>query len=116
MVADAPRGGPCRPPPGLGGGGWEETRVDDVEVVEVVRLAVEVECGARRIATEADRAAVVCDAGDGDLLAEYRPTRDGGLVAAEGAEQVLELCQQSLVGLGVAVALREVDVPLAVDG
>src|SRR3954453_599819 len=109
MVADAQRVGHRRQRRVHGGGGREEARVDDVEVVEVVRLAVEVERGPRGIETEADRPAVVRDAGDGDLLAEYRPTRDAGLMATEGPEEVLELRQQSPVGLGVVVALREVN-------
>jgi hypothetical protein len=57
----------------------------------------------------------VRDAGERNLLAEHRPARDAHLVTAERTQQVLELGQQPLVGLGVVVGLGEVDVPLAVD-
>ena len=89
----------------------EEAGVDDVEVVHVVGLAVDVERGPPRIRAEAHGAALVRDAGDGDLLAEHRPARDAGLVATERTEQVLELGQQPPVGLGVVVGLGEMDVP-----
>ena len=54
----------------------EEARVDDVEVVEVVRLAVGVERRARRVVAEADRAALVGYAGQRDALVEHRAARD----------------------------------------
>src|SRR4051794_8411022 len=48
----------------------EEARVDDVEVVELVRAAVGVEHGARRVSAEAARAGLMCDARDRDVVLE----------------------------------------------
>src|SRR5262245_58138280 len=43
---------------------WEEARVDDVEVVELVRLAVGVEHRRLRVGAEAARACLVRDSGE----------------------------------------------------
>src|SRR3954453_1035761 len=50
----------------------EEARVDDVEVVDLVRPAVAVEHGARRVVPEAARAGLVGDARHRDLVLEVR--------------------------------------------
>src|SRR3954463_6825659 len=83
VVANAQRVGHCRQRRVHGAGRGEEAGVDYVEVVYVVGFAVDVERGPAGIGAEAHGAALVRDAGDGDLLAEHRPTRDARLVAAE---------------------------------
>src|SRR3954453_13576943 len=50
----------------------EEARVDDVEVVDLVRAAVRVEHRRRRVGAEAARPRLEGDAGDGDLVAQVR--------------------------------------------
>src|SRR6516225_6655791 len=48
----------------------EEAAVDDIEIVEIVRLAVRIERRAQRIAAEASRPALMGGAADRDILAE----------------------------------------------
>src|SRR3954447_13236467 len=115
VIADAQRVGDRRQPRVDGARGREEAGIDDVQVVEVVRLAVEVERRALGIGAESHRPAVMGDAGEWDLLAEHRPPRNRRAAATEGTEEVLELCQELPVRSGVVVGLGEVDVPLAVD-
>src|SRR3954453_17421197 len=88
VITDTQRVGHCRQSWVHRAGGGEEARVDDVEVVHVVRFAVEVERRAPGIGAEAHGAALVRDAGDGDLLAEHRPPRDALLMAAERTEEI----------------------------
>ena len=93
----------------------EEARVDDVQVVQVVRLAVRVEHRRLRVIAEADGAAVVGYAGDRDLLVEHREARDRPLLAADRSQQPLQLSEQALVRLAVVVRLRQMDAPLPID-
>jgi hypothetical protein len=97
-------------------GGREAARVDDVEVVDVVCLAGDVEDRRARIGPEAHRAALVRDARERDALVEDRPARDRHVVATERAHQLLELGEQPPVRLEVVVRLGQVDAALAVDG
>src|SRR6478736_3818336 len=48
----------------------EEAGIDDIQVVELVGLAVDVEDGGRSVGPEPDGAGLVGDAGDGDLVLE----------------------------------------------
>ena len=91
VVADAKRAGDRGQARVNRARGREEARDDDVEVVEVVHLAVDVERRAPGIDAEAYGPAVVRDPGERDLLAKHRPPRDAGSVAAERAEHVLQL-------------------------
>src|SRR5262249_60223032 len=59
-------------------------------------------------------AALVGDACQRDAFVEYRPGRDGGVVAAKRAHQLLELGQQALMGLEVVVRLGQGDAAKAV--
>jgi hypothetical protein len=76
VVADAQRVGHGGKPGVHGARGWKEAGVDYVEVVDVVRFAVEVERRPFRVGTKSHRAAVVRDAGERNLLADHRPARD----------------------------------------
>ena len=67
--------------------------VDDVKVVEVVRLAVGIKRRALGIGTEPHGAALVGDPGERDLLAQHLPASDGRTPAPERTEQVLELSE-----------------------
>ena len=42
-----------------GGARWKEAAVNDVEIVDVVRFAMNIECGFVRIGAETDRAVLV---------------------------------------------------------
>ena len=53
----------------------EEATVDDIEIVEIVRLAVHIERRAPWIAAEADRPALMGGAADRDILAEIERVR-----------------------------------------
>ena len=70
-----------------------------------MRLAVDVERRVRGVVAEADGAALVGYARERDPLVEHEAARDRGLLAAQLAEQVLELPQQPLVRLEVVVLL-----------
>src|SRR5205823_11891692 len=50
--------------------GHKEAAVNDVEVIQIVRLAVHVQHGSRRVVAEADRAALMRDTRNGYLLAQ----------------------------------------------
>src|SRR4051812_9899536 len=69
VIADAQCVGDRRQPRVNSARGREEAGVDDVQVVEVVRLAVEVKRRALGIGAESHRPAVMGDAGERDLLA-----------------------------------------------
>src|SRR5262249_23579409 len=63
--------------------GGKEARVDDIEVVEVVSLALGVQYRRRGIGAETRGPACVGYARERDLLIEYREARDRGRVASE---------------------------------
>src|SRR5688500_4780540 len=53
-----------------GGAGGKERRVDDVQVVDLVRAAVRVQRGRCRIVAESHRSVLVSDAGERDPLSQ----------------------------------------------
>src|SRR2546428_7539349 len=59
----------------------EEARVDDVEIVQIVSLAIAVERGGARIVAEADGSVLVRDARERDALADVEAAREEALVA-----------------------------------
>src|SRR5262249_15696291 len=48
---------------------WEKAAVHDVKIFQIVRLAIDVECGGLGVATEANRTVLVRDARQRDALA-----------------------------------------------
>ena len=75
VVADAQRVGHDRQRGVHRAARREEAAVDDVEVVDIVRLAVHVERGGLRVVAEADRAVLVRHAGQRNALADEQVAR-----------------------------------------
>src|SRR3954469_6560852 len=76
----------------------EATRVDDVEVVDLVRAAVRVEHGRRAVAPEAAGPRVVRDARHGDVVLAVRVAREQVvLMQPELSQQRLELLPEALL-------------------
>src|SRR5207249_192920 len=95
----------------------EEAGVDDVEVVDLVRLAARVERRRPGVRAEADGAVLVCDAGERDATRHVGLERDQVmLLALDVLEQALELRRQSPVRLVVVRGVRQPDPAVAVDG
>src|SRR5207248_9863847 len=123
MVGDAQRIRDDREPRVHGSGRGEEARLDDVEVVHLVRLAVHVECGGAGIPAEADGAVLVRHAGERNALPNVQIAREQPLVAAapvDGAfallaHELLELLDQPLVPFLVVRLVLEDDAALAID-
>ena len=94
----------------------KEARVDDVQVVELVRLAVRcrapTSCGSR---AEAARARLVRDAADVDLVLHVQIARDQVVVHVEVIEHRLELLVELLLGHLVGRRVAERDAAVALD-
>src|ERR1051326_3670273 len=69
----------------------EEAAVDDVEVVDLVRLAVDVERRRLRVASEANRAVLVRHARQGNALAEKEIAPEQTLMALVAVHTALAL-------------------------
>src|SRR3989440_10803494 len=70
----------------------KDARVDDVEVVELVRAAVRVQDGRGWVAAHATRAGLVRAAGDRDLVLHVRePVEQVARIQVELSEQGMEL-------------------------
>ena len=102
----------------------EEAAVDDVEVVDVVRLAVDVERRGLRIVAEANRAVLMRDAGERDALADEEVAREQALVALVAVDRRTCVCcfirslsfaMQPLVAFLVVRLVAEDDVAVAVE-
>src|SRR5262245_22167278 len=116
VVADAERVGHGRQRWVHRADAWKEARVDDVEVVELVRLAVGVEDRRLRVGAEAARAGLVCHAADPDLVLHIEIAWDQMAgIHAEAVQHRLELLVELLFRGLVVERVREVDVPVAVD-
>src|ERR1043166_1004308 len=76
VVADAKRVGHDRERRIDGAARWEEARVDDVEIVEIVGLAVGVERRRPGVAAEADRAVLMRHAGERNALSDVEVARE----------------------------------------
>ena len=95
----------------------EETAVDDVQIVELVGLAVAVEDRRSWVVAESNSAVLVSDAGERDLLAEVKVSGEQSLVALAAvdvaitlaAHQLFELVLQPLMRLDVVGRVREDD-------
>src|SRR5438067_920799 len=99
MVGDAQRIRDDREPRVHGSGRGEEARVDDVEVVDLVRLAVHVECGGAAIRAEADGAVLVRHAGERNALPNVQIAREQPLVAAAPVDGAFALLAHELLEL-----------------
>ena len=87
----------------------EKAGVDDVQVVELVGLAVRVEDRRLRIVAEAAGARLVGDAAEVDLVLHVQIARDQVVVHVEVVEHRLELVVELLLGdlVGRRVAERD---------
>jgi hypothetical protein len=99
MVADPQRIGDDRQGRVDSGARHEKAAVDDVEVVDLVRAAVDVECRALRVAAEADRAILVARAGNRQALSEIGILRQQMRRTAYMVEQMPQLCVSRSCGL-----------------
>src|SRR6266567_3950985 len=75
--------------------GNEEAAVNNVKVVQIVRLAVDVEGRAFRVAAEADRAALMGCARNRDLLAQVERVLEEVLVQTDVTQEILQLRLQA---------------------
>src|SRR5690348_17950943 len=91
------------------GAGAEEARVDHVQVVQLVHLAVQVERRGGRVGAEPDGAVLVRDRGDAEPPAEVGVAGQHVLAALHGAEQALEFPDEPLVSLGVGGGVPQPD-------
>ena len=82
----------------------EKTGVGNVQVIEFLGLAVEVDNGRRRIGTEAGGSRLVCSSADRDILAEVKAAFEQHRMGAGTTENLLELFLESLVCLHIAVS------------
>src|SRR5262245_9143065 len=95
----------------------EEARVDDVQVVDLVRTAVDVEHRRRGIGPEPAGAGLVGAAGDGDVGLQVRMPGDEVVrVHAEVAEHRLELVVQPVAGGLVSHFVAESDAAVGLEG
>ena len=79
----------------------EEAAVDDIEIVEVVRLAVHIECRVPRIAAEAGRPALMGRAADRDILAEIERARQDTGLSVHRLQYLFELLGEADMSLHV---------------
>ena len=93
-----------------GAGGDEEAGVDDVEVVELVGFAMDVEDRGCRIVAEADGSVLVAYAFEGDALFEVGVEGDGGLGVASALEDVDPAIFEAFKTLRVVRGVGELDV------
>src|SRR5213592_4180943 len=75
----------------------KEAPVYDIEIVQLVRLAVAIERRRLRIVAEADRAVLVRHAGERHPLPDEEVARDQVMLAPQRIHQALELRDQALV-------------------
>ena len=94
--------------------GWEEAGVDDVEVVEVVGFAVEVEDGLFGVGAEAAGAVLVADAFEGDAFFEVGVERDRAFGVAGLLEDINPAVFEASEGFDVVVGVGELDLRRAV--
>src|SRR5213078_3720580 len=86
--------------------GYEEARVEDVEVVELVGLAVDVEHRRLGIAPEPGRPRLMRGRGDGHALVEVHVAPVRVLVEAEVAQHRFELLAEPFQRLGVVLVVE----------
>src|SRR5262249_14431761 len=102
----------------------EEAGVHHVEVVQLVRLAVHVECGRRGIVAEPDRAVLVRHAGERDALAQVEAPREQAFMtfmamhAASGLllHELFQLLDEASMSFLVVRAVVQHDTTLAIEG
>lgn len=93
--------------------GDEEPSVDDIQIVEVVGLAVEVEHRGLGICSKAHGAILVADAADGDLFPEIGQILKQTVADADVVEHMLELFLEALVPFDIVLGVAELEVTFA---
>src|SRR5713101_9756462 len=81
----------------------EKTAIDDIEVIEVVSLAIEVERRCLGVAAEADGPGLMRRAADRDVLAQIKRARQQMRMEVERIQHVLELGLKPPVALHVVL-------------
>ena len=120
MVADAERVRHDRQRRIHGRARGEEAAVDDVQIVDLVRLAVDIQSRGFRVVPEANGPVLMRDAGQGNAVADEQIAREEPLVAlvavnwARGLllHQLLQLAVQPLVALFVVRLVVSTMLPL----
>jgi hypothetical protein len=87
-----------------GGDRDKEAGIDDIEIVEIVRLAVEIESRRLGIQPETSRSRLMGRAGDGNLLVKIeRARRHQAIVKPDVMEDAFELRNQTPVAFRIAL-------------
>src|SRR5215468_7198307 len=84
---------------------WEEAAVDDVEIVDVMRLAIRVERRCCGVAAEPDGAVLVRDAGQRNALTNVEIAREESLVAVAPMKRAVVLLHHMLK-MGFELVMR----------
>src|SRR5206468_4477073 len=101
----------------------EETCIDNIEIVELMRFAIAIERARLRIVAEADRAVLVRYSGKRDALAEEQVSGEKALVALVPVDralrlllhQALKLFDQAFVSFFVVRLVLQNDLAIAID-
>ena len=117
VVADAEGIGHDRQGRVHGSARREEAAVDDVQIVDFVRLAVDVERGRLRIAAESDGAVLVRHARQRNSVSNKQVAGHEMRVTVDVLEEVFELPNEPFMALAVVrrVAQHDVSVPIQRD-
>ena len=75
---------------------WEKTRIDDVEVIDVMSLAILIQYGCGRVGAEPASACLMTDASDWDLFTQVEIVGHQVSVAIEMFKQVLQFLVKHL--------------------
>src|SRR6185437_9422459 len=90
----------------------KEARISDIEVIQLVRLAVEVQHGGGGIGAEARRSSLMRRAAHGNVFAEVERAMEKDSVVTSAVQNVLELALQARQCLGIGGS--EVEMNLAI--
>src|SRR6516225_7580078 len=93
----------------------EKAGVHDIEIVDLVGPAIDVESRAVRVAAKADCAVLMAGPGNRQTLSEIGVLRQQMRLAADVVEQVTELLRQPFVRLEVVRRVVEPNAAVAVD-
>jgi hypothetical protein len=90
----------------------KEARVGEIKIIQLVRLAIEIEHRCSGIGTEASSARLMCGATERDVLAEIKRSLLQNCVMAGGVQNLLELALQ--MGERARIGCDQIEVYLAV--
>jgi len=82
---------------------YKKTCVDDIEVIQVMRFAIQVESRCLGVVAETHSSGLMCRSTDRDVLAQIELPRYQLIMAADVGEHLFELCRQPVVSLQVDV-------------